>query len=87
MRNLKMSKIGAATREKLGLLPEQKKLAGKPFSAIGVQQNPDGSWSMVEVTIQDGQVTGSEKTAPEAKAVAVEKFKIESARYLLNKIY
>ena len=81
-----MSKIGQNAREKLGLLPEQKKLEGKEFHAIGVQQ-VEGGWVFVELSIQDGKIVATEKSAVESKGVAVEKFKIESARYLLSKLY
>ncbi len=75
--------IGSDTREKLGLLPTQKKLAEGDFESFGIQK-VGGLYCLVKVKFKNGNVDTVNKSELDNKAVALERFKIETSKLMLG---
>jgi len=79
-----MSKIGQGIRESLGITPTQKKLAeGEDFETFGIQK-VNKLYVLVKITVKDGQVSLVTKSQPDNRAVALERFKIETHKLLIG---
>lgn len=75
--------IGNDTREKLGLLPTQKKLAEGDFTSFGIQK-VKGLYCLVTIKFKDGNVDSVHKSELDNKAVALERFMIETSKMRLG---
>ncbi len=78
-----MGKIGSSVRENLGLLPNQKELVEADFEAFGIQK-VNGKYALVKIQFVDGKVDTVTRSELDNKAVALERFKIETSRLLLG---
>ena len=78
-----MGKIGSAVRENLGLLPNQKDLIEGDFEAFGIQK-VGNQYALVKVQFKDGKVFSTNRSALDMKAVAMERFKIESSKLIFG---
>lgn len=61
---------------------EKKKIETEPpVQKAFTLERGEGGWSFVLLTFQGDKVLGAEKSEPDLKAVAIEKFKINAFKY------